>query len=125
MPTYNTANARGGVIYLKVDGQLFDAKGSFTYSLGLAKKEGIVGADGVHGFKATPQVPYIEGAITDSRDIDLAKLAGIEEATVTLELINGKVITLRQAWFAGEGQVTHDEGEISVRFEGMSAEEVK
>lgn len=125
MPTYNTANARGGIIYLKVDGQLYDAKGSFTYSLGRDKKEGIVGADGVHGFKAVPQVPYIEGAVTDSRDLDLAQLAGIEDATVTLELINGKVITLRQAWFAGEGQVSNEEGEIGVRFEGMSAEEVR
>ncbi len=121
---YTTSNARGGTLFLKIDGQLYDAKGSFTYNLGGDKKEGIAGADGVHGFKATPQIPYIEGAVTDSSSLNLAALVNIEEATVTLELINGKVIILREAWYAGEGQASHEEGEIGVRFEGMSADEV-
>lgn len=116
---------RAGIFYLKVNGTMHDAKGAFTYSLGLPKRETIVGADGPHGFKTTPQVPYIEGEITDARDLDLKKLCETVGATVTLELQNGKVIVLREAAYCGDGKVQTEEGNIVVRFEGKSAEEVR
>ncbi|MFN3883272.1 MAG: phage tail tube protein [Rhodocyclaceae bacterium] len=118
-------NRRAGRIYLKVDGVRYDAKGNFSYSLGTPKRSAIVGADKVHGFSEEPQVPYIEGEITDSRDLDLRKLTEVVDATVTLELGNGKVISLRDAWYAAEGKGESKEGNIAVRFEGMDAEEVR
>jgi len=42
---------------------------------------------------------------------------------VTLQVANGKTIVLRNAWFAGEGTVQTEEGNIAVRFEGLSATE--
>jgi len=115
-----TNNRRAGRIYLKIDGALHDAKGSFSYNLGHDKRDGIVGADGVHGYKETPQVPFIEGAITDRADIDLAKMTQQDNVTVTLELANGKTIVLANAWFAGEGGVTTEEAEIAVRWESRT-----
>lgn len=112
-----TNNRRAGRIYVKVDGQQYDAKGDFTYNLGADKRDAIVGADGIHGYKETPQIPFIEGAFTDAPDLDLQKLAEGDNLTVTLELVNGKTIVLSNAWFAGEAGVTTGEGEISVRFE--------
>ena len=110
-------NRRAGRIFLKIDGGMQDAKGSFSYNLGTPKREAIVGADRVHGYKETPQVAYIEGAITDRGDLNLEALAGQDGVTVTLELTNGKTIVLAEAWFAGEGTVTTEEGEIAVRWE--------
>lgn len=115
---------RAGFIFFKVDGAQFDAKGNFTYNLGVPKKEGMIGADGIHGFKETPQLPFIEGEITDRSDLDLKQLFSLEGSTVTLELANGKVVVLRDAWFAGEGNAQTEEANVEVRFEGMSAEEV-
>lgn len=115
---------RAGLIQLQVNGTIEDAKGNFTYNLGRPKREPIVGSDGVHGFKETPQVAFIEGAITDRGTLDLAALATAEEQTVTLTLGNGKIIVLRQAWFAGEGSASSEEAEITVRWEGASAEEI-
>lgn len=112
-----TNNRRAGRIFVKVDGTQYDAKGDFSYGLGLPKREAIVGADGVHGYKETPQVPFIEGAFTDSSDLDLATLQQIDNATVTLELANGKIVVLSNAWYASEGNVSTGEGEIPVRFE--------
>ena len=112
-----TNNRRAGRIYVKVDGRQYDAKGDFTYNLGADKREAIIGADGIHGYKETPQVAFIEGAFTDAPELDLQKLAEGDNLTVTLELVNGKTIVLSNAWFAGEGSVTTGEGEISVRFE--------
>lgn len=116
---------RAGLIQLQVNGEVYDAKGTFTYNLGTPKREAIIGADRVHGYKEMPQVAFIEGAITDSGNLDLAKLASIKNATVTLDLANDKKIVLRNAWFAGEATGNTDEGEVSARFEGAGAEEVK
>lgn len=118
-------NRRGGIIFLKVDSVQYSAKGNFTYNIGAPKREAIVGHDEVHGYKELPQVPFIEGEITDKDDMDLATLLNAKDATVTLELANGKVITLREAWFAGEGTGNTEEGNIPVRFEGLSGEEVR
>jgi len=119
------ANRRvGGILFLKVDGEQFQAKGAFTYNLGAPKRTAVVGVDAVHGFSEVPQVPMIEGAVTDSDELNLSSLINVRDATVTIELANGKIIALREAFFAGEGEVSSEEGEISVRFEGISAEEV-
>lgn len=118
-------NRRAGRIFFKVDGVQHDAKGNFTYNLGKGKREGIPGADRVHGYKETVQVPFIEGEITDSFDLDLEELLLLDGVTVTLELANGKNILLRDAWYAGDGNGQTEEANIQVRFEGLEAEEIK
>jgi hypothetical protein len=118
-------NRIGGIIALKVNGDIYFAKGNFTYNIGKPKREGVVGADVVHGYKETPQVPFIEGEITDRNELSLEDLVTLDDATITLELSNGKVITLSEAWYASEGTGNTEEGNIACRFEGMSAEEVK
>ena len=115
---------RGGIISLKVDGQQLDAKGNFTYSGGEPVREGLAGSDGVHGFKETVRVPFIEGEITDRADLDVSALKKTENATVTIQLANGKVFVLRNAWFAGESTGNTEEGNLNVRFEGLSGEEI-
>lgn len=115
---------RAGLIQLQVNGEIFDAKGSFNYNLGRPKREAIVGADRTHGYKEMPQVAFIEGAITDSGTLDLDSLATGKDLTVNLTLANGKLVVLNDAWFAGEGTGSTEEGEIAVRWEGVSAEEV-
>src|SRR5690348_4109292 len=111
---------RGGIIFLQVNGEIYDAKGNFTYNIGRPVREAIVGHDSVHGYKELPQVAFIEGEITDRGTLDLESLVTLSGATVTLELANGKVIVLRDAWFAGEGTGNSEEGNIAVRFEGKS-----
>lgn len=115
---------KGGIIQVQINGEIFDARGNWTYNLGKPAREAIVGADGVHGYKESPQVAFIEGEITDRGSLDLAALTAIDEATVTLSLANGKVIVLRDAWFAGDGTGNTEEGNIAARFEGAGAEEI-
>ena len=115
----------GGIINLQIDGENYRAKGEFTYGLGIPKKEAVVGTDGVHGFKETPQVAFCEGEVTDSRELDHIGLASLSNVTVTLELGNGKVIVLREAWQAGDASGHTEEGNIDVRFESAGrAEEI-
>jgi hypothetical protein len=115
---------KGGIIQVQIDGEVYDARGNWTYNLGRSKREAIIGADAVHGYKEMPQVAFIEGEITDRGSLDLSALAVMEDATVTLSLANGKVVVLRDAWFAGEATGNSEEGNIAARFEGLGGEEI-
>jgi hypothetical protein len=111
---------RAGMIQLQVNGEIQDAKGEFDYGLGQPKRTAIIGADRVHGYTEEPQVAYIEGKITDRNTLDVEELVKGKGLTVTLSLANGKVISLRDAWYAGDGKVNTKEAEIEVRWEGAS-----
>jgi hypothetical protein len=119
-------NRVGGIAYLSKNGTRLDAKGDFSYNLGIPKKTTVLGTDQKpQGFKEEGQACYIEGEITDSKGLDLAALCSGTFDTITLELANGKIIVLSNAWFAGEGTGNTGEGNIGVRWEGMKCEEVK
>ena len=118
-------NLVGGIIEVKINGEIQNAKGSFKYNIGAAKNEPIVGSDRVHGFKSLPQASKIEGEITDRADLNLEDIVNLKDATVTLSLANGKVISLKDARYTGEGDVETEEGNIAVMFNGLSCEEIK
>ena len=104
-------NRRGGTIFLKVNSVLRDAKGNFTYNLGGMKREPVLNADGtVAGYSEAPQVPRIEGVITDQRDLVLSDFINIENETITLELGNGKVIDHAQLVVRGRRRRDHGNG---------------
>jgi hypothetical protein len=117
---------RAGLFNLKVNGQVYYAKGNFTYSLGGVKREAVLASNGqVIGYKEVAIVPYIEGEMSDDIGLNLKTLFNMDGATVSLELANGKVIVLREAWYAGESKVEVNEGNIAVRFEGLDCDEIK
>lgn len=107
----------GGIIIFKVDGNQFQAKGAFTYNLGVPKKSSVVGHDGGHGYKELPQPSSCEGLITDSSDISIRDIRRLRDVTVTLALANGKTIVLTEAVETSDGDVTTEEGEAQIRFE--------
>lgn len=115
---------QGGVLQLTLNGRQYRAKGNFTHDLGAPKRDAIVGPDGVHGYKEMPKQPFIEGAITDGDDISLEDLYAFQDGTAVLTLANGKSLAFREAWYAGDGQGTTEEGEINLRIEAMRAEEI-
>jgi hypothetical protein len=115
---------RGGTISFVVDGTRYDAKGNFTFNLGYPKRESIVGADGVHGYKEVPQEAMIEGEITDSTAVVLSALVQLADSTVTLTLATGKVIQIAAAWYAGEGTGNTEEGNFPVKFVGKKGQEI-
>lgn len=115
---------RAGLIQFKIDGKIYDAKGSFTYHYGTPKREAIIGSDGVHGYKETPQASFIEGAITDRQTLDVKALMLARDVTASLDLGNGKIFVLREAWNASDGTASTEEAEIPIRLESKNAEEI-
>lgn len=116
---------RAGTILFSIDGTQYEVVGSYTYNLGADKREALVGHDSVHGYKALPQVPFIEGEARDRGDLALKTLLELDGVTATLELANGKAIVLRDAWYAGDGNVGTEDANIQIRLEGLSAEEIR
>lgn len=117
---------KGGIIFLKVDGKQLQAVGNFTYGLGKPVRTTLVGPDGPHGFSELPTAGFIEGEIRDGQDLSLDEIGDITNATIHLELANGKVIALRNAHSMNPDGLTGntEEGNIPVRFEG-EAEEIR
>lgn len=106
-----------GILNFFMEGDLIKAKGSFSYNLGLPKKEATLGMDRVHGFTSKPQVAFIEGDITLDGQDDVKKILKLDDFTAMLELRNGKIITLREAWINSEGTVEVEEGTLNIRIE--------
>lgn len=111
-----------GTIELKVNGDLLRAVGDFTFNLGKPKREGVIGATGIDGFKEMPQLAFIEGTIRHTDRTNVAAICDVTDATVTLTLANKQVFVLRNAWFAGDSTGHTEEGTFDVRFEGVSGE---
>ena len=117
------ASRIAGVISLSINGTAYKLAGDFTYDIGGFKREMMSGPDGVHGYKETVKIPFIEGDLRDTSDVDLAALTDLKDATITLSLANGKTIGLYNAVFTGDGTGATGEATIKARFEGMSASE--
>ncbi len=114
----------GGIIQFQAGGVLLAAKGNFSWNTGKPKRDAVLGADRVHGYKEGIQTPFIEGAITIDEDTDVDAITTLKDATAFLQLPNGAAVILKDSWFAGEGTGTTEEGELPVRFEAKTGEYV-
>ena len=108
----------GGIVILTADGQVLDAKGSWTWNLGQPLRTPVDGADRPHGFTEVPQTSRLEGVITYTEDLDVKALLNLKNATISMGLGNNKTFILSGAYFGGEGDVTTEEGEIAAMFYG-------
>lgn len=125
MATQASAQRVAGMIEVRVDGEIVQAAGAFTFNQGLPKREMLVGHDGVHGTKEVPQVPFIEGTARFARNLNAKTLASGTNQTVTLKLPNGQVGVLRNADACGEFNGNTEDGTIECRWEGRSFEWVR
>ena len=67
---------------------------------------------------------FIEGEIRDAAGIDVADLQSMTDATVTIDLSNGKTVMLRNGVYTHDGDIGTEEANVPIRFEGLSAEEL-
>jgi len=113
-----------GVVSVRVDGEALEISGAWTYDIGGISRESVMGAERPVGTKVMPTVPYIEGTVYDKADVPLSSIKGIQGATATLSLRNGKTIVLRGASQIGELPVDGQEGTMTLRLEGVEGQEV-
>jgi hypothetical protein len=84
----------------------------------------IAGQDGVHGFQELPRVPYIEGDISTVPGLSLEALEQETNSTVVAQLANGMQYTLVAATVKGGFEANTRDGQVRVRWEGLTCQEV-
>jgi hypothetical protein len=113
-----------GIATIKVNGRQYALKGNFTVSPDSIEREEVAGQDFVHGFKETPRAPFIEGDLTLTRDLSIVELRRFTAATVQADLSNGHSYVLRDAFTTSAHDIDTAEGQVRVRFAGLSCIEM-
>lgn len=114
----------GGTCYLKIDGTQYALRGNLEISPNLSTRSGVAGMDGIHGYTEKPKVPYVSGDLTDLGGLSITTLHAIDDATITVELANGKTYVLSNAWYADDPNIKADEGTVPFKFEGVDCKEM-
>jgi hypothetical protein len=114
--------AVAGTAFFNVNGVQYSARGNIKISLGSVERESVVGIDQYHGYKEIPRAGYVELDLTDQADLDLNVFENLNNVTVTVQLINGKVAVLRNANQINKLELNADEGQYTVRFESGKGE---
>ena len=113
-----------GVAFVKVDGQQLPLQGNLTVSPNVVEREMIAGQDAVHGYRELPRVPWIQIDISTLPDVELEDLEMQTDVTVVVQLANNKQYSLSQATCRGGIEVNARDGRATVRWEGISCEEM-
>lgn len=116
--------AIAGTAYIKINGEQKTLAGSWKVSPTKIIKTGVTGLSGIAGHTETHRVPYMDGSFIDAGSLSIAELEALDNATITLELTNGKTYLGRGMYLAGEPEHDLSNGEVSVRFEGTEISEM-
>jgi uncharacterized protein YlzI (FlbEa/FlbD family) len=118
------AKGFAGTAYIKANGRQYALRGNLTISPSASERTGVAGMDGVHGYMEAPRVPFISGDFSTTDGLSIEELDAIEDATIQAELINGKAYVLREAWTKSAHEINAAQGQVAVRFEGVSCDEI-
>jgi|SRR5215472_2248110 len=113
-----------GVALLMVNGAQLALRGNFTVSPATLERTMIAGQDGIHGYQELPRVPYIEGDISTVPGLSLLDLEAQVNATVIAQLANGRQYSLGQASCKGALEANTRDGQVRVRWEGVTCSEI-
>ena len=117
-------NRLAGVATITVDGTPHHVSGEGTYKPSGSSRESLVGQDGYHGYKETPQPGSIKWKGRDSGGLVVKALNEANNATVVLVLANGKVVTGRNMARVGDPiEVNTEDGTFDCAFEGPEVTE--
>jgi hypothetical protein len=117
-------NRIGGVLSLRVDGNQYEARGSFQVTPGTVRRTGVAGQDFVHGYIEEPIVPQIKGDISIGNSLSVEALEQITDSTVQVALANGRTYVLTDAWVTAAFVIDAHDGKVEVTFEGITCQEI-
>lgn len=111
-----------GRAFITAGGKRLASKEGSKLGFGNMERTAELGDSGVLGYKEKPSIPFVECTIAHSADISLAEFADMVDVTVSFDTDSKRSFVLRNAWNAKALEM--DKGDISLRFEAMSCEEV-
>lgn len=111
-----------GRAFIHIGGMRLASKEGAKLDLGAMERTAEIGDAGVLGYKEKPTVPYVECTIAHDAGTRLDEFANMVDVNVMFDTDTGRSFVLNNAWRAGKVEMTN--GEVSLRFEGMSCQEV-
>lgn len=111
---------RAGLTSAFLDGEQLEipADAEVSYNVGVPRATALKGLNGEgQGYKEEPQISFAEFPVRDSKTQDTKALLKTRDATLTLNLANGKTVVFRDASHAGEGNGNAVNGTIATRWE--------
>jgi hypothetical protein len=111
-----------GRSFITVAGKRLGSKEGAKLGFGNLERTAEMGDRGVLGYKEKPTVPYIECTIAHDSSISLQEFADMVDVNVSFDTDSKRSFVLRNAWSAKA--IEMDKGDVALRFEGMSLEEV-
>jgi hypothetical protein len=111
-----------GRAFIAAAGKRLASKEGAEIDIGALERKGQVGDTGVLGYTETTTIPYVECTLHHNADMSLQEYADMVDVTVSFDTDSGRSFVLRNAWRAGT--VKMSKGEVKLRFEAMSCEEV-
>jgi hypothetical protein len=118
-PSTPTNRRVAGVTSFSVNGSMF-AVTEFAWDPGTIQRETMTSLSGVDGYRETPISPYISGKFRDSQNVNVTGFVGLTNATVVVQLANGKQVVGHNLWFVGRPGVSGADGTFDFRFEGTA-----
>jgi hypothetical protein len=118
-----TIGPTGGTAYLKINGLQYELRGELEIQPNTTQNEWIANQDTTQVFTQKAITPYMAMKISDSGGLSVQQLNAVQGATITAELISGKVYSLQQAATWGEVKLDTEKGEITAKFGGNACYE--
>lgn len=118
------SKAIAGTVYFKIDGNQYSLRGNIDIDPAVKMREPIVGADGYHGHKTTPQAPFFTIELSDLPELSIRSFEEMTDVTCTIQLESGKTYLLRNACCEKAPNLNPTEGSLSLKFFGPEFEEI-
>jgi hypothetical protein len=113
-----------GIAHLTVAGDQIMLRGNLNVSPSSVERTMLVGQDAVHGYQELPRVPFIECDMSTMPGVYIEDLLLQTDVTIVAELANGMVYTLTQANCKGGFEINSRDGQVRIRWEGITCQEV-
>lgn len=114
------AQNTSGTAFFRINGVQFAIGGEMRLNVLTEKRTALVGMDGNVSPQVEFQSPMVECSVKDFANVDIVALTKMEAATITVEMANGTVWELSNAFYTGDGELDAREGNFQVRFNGST-----
>ena len=111
-----------GRAFVTVAGKRLATKEGAKLNTGSPERTGEIGDIGVLGYTEKDTIPFVECTIKHSADTSLSELSAMVDVVISFDTDTGRSFVLRNGWCAKSLEM--DKGDVAVRFEAMSCEEV-
>lgn len=118
-PTTPTSRRLAGITAFSVNGTAFPVT-EFVWDPAVVENETMFSLSGADGFNQKPVAPFISGKFRDSSAVSVTSFTNMTNATVVVQLANGKQIQGHNLWYTGRPGVSGADATFDFKFEGVA-----